>query len=109
MEIVIPSWAVWVIGTFGGGFIVWMVFLTKMAFQSKEDATANKLQDIHIMDKIAQLDSKMDDTKNDINHRLDKLEHELIESVKEIRRSIDSLFGSEMSIMRNLLHQQNKP
>lgn len=74
MEITIPSWAVWMIGTFGGGFLGWLITLTLMAFRSREEARLSSAKDIEILSNISRLEEKVDQNKNDLNDRLEKID-----------------------------------
>jgi len=101
MDITIPYWAVWLMVTFGGGFLAWMVVLTKMAFESKSDTHSATEKDTVILSKIADVEKKIDDNRNDLNTKLDKLD-----------ARIERLFGAEFAFMKqNLLigQQGNRP
>lgn len=101
MDITIPYWAVWMMVTFGGGFIAWMVLLTKMAFENKSDARSSNEKDIVILAKINDVEKKIDENKNDLNTKLDKIE-----------ARIERLFGAEFAFMKQnfvLGQSGNKP
>lgn len=101
MDITIPYWAVWMMVTFGGGFVAWMVLLTKMAFENKSDARSSNEKDIVILAKINDVEKKIDENKNDLNTKLDKIE-----------ARIERLFGAEFAFMKqNFVVSQsgNKP
>lgn len=96
MEITIPHWAIWMIGTFGGGWLVWMIFLTRMAFESKSDARSATEKDAVILGKIEDVEKKIDDNRQDLNSKLDKIE-----------ARIERLFGAEFAFMKqNLVSSQ---
>lgn len=111
MEITIPAWAVWMIVTFGGGWVLWMVFLTKMAFQSKEDSRVSTANDITIMKEISNLDDKLDETKKELNAKMDDSKKDFHDSLNRLANRIDTLFGSELSFMKGLAASQqgNRP
>lgn len=92
MEITIPSWAIWIMGTFGGGWVVWMVFLTKMAFESKAETLRASDKDAVILNKISEVEKKIDENKSDLNTKLDKIE-----------AKIERLFGTEFAFMKQSL------
>lgn len=101
MEIIIPYWAIWIGGTFGGGWIAWMILLTKMAFENKSDARSASEKDTVILSKISEVEKKIDENRVDLNSKLDKIE-----------ARIERLFGTELSFMRGLSLNQpggNKP
>jgi hypothetical protein len=77
MEITIPSWAVWMIGTFGGGFLGWLITLTLMAFRSREEIRLSSAKDIEILSNISRLEEKVDQNKNDLNVRLEKIDDKM--------------------------------
>lgn len=97
MDITIPYWAIWLMITFGGGWVGWMIFLTKMAFESKSDARSASEKDLVILSKIEDVEKKIDDNKNDLNLKLDKIESR-----------IERLFGAEFAfIKQNLILGQS--
>lgn len=101
MDITIPYWAVWMMVTFGGGFVAWMVLLTKMAFENKSDARSSSEKDVVILAKINDVEKKIDENKNDLNTKLDKIEER-----------IERLFGAEFAFMKQnfaVSQSGNKP
>jgi hypothetical protein len=100
MDVTIPYWFIGLAVTFGGGFITWMIFLTKMAFQANKDTALAAQSDITILNKIDSLEKKMDNDKMDIKEKLSNIE-----------ASIQRLFGAELAFMRGLASSQpdNKP
>lgn len=102
MEITIPHWALWMIATFGGGWAVWMVFLTKMAFESKSDARSASEKDAVILGKISDVEKKIDDNK--IEARAER--QELNSKLDKIEDKIERLFGTEFAFIKSLVTTQ---
>lgn len=99
MEITIPAWATWLIGTFGGGFMVWLIFLTKMNYQNKEDIRVGVENDTRIMKELSKLEATLEGTKSDFQV-----------SFKGLDEKFDRIFG-EIQFMKGALSAQtnNKP
>jgi hypothetical protein len=100
MDVTIPYWFIGLAVTFGGGFVTWMIFLTRMAFQANKDTALAAASDITILNKIDSIEKKMDSDKTDIKEKL-----------SDIEASIQRLFGTELAFMRSLAIGQpgNKP
>lgn len=84
-----------------------MVFLTKMAFQSKEDSRVSTANDITIMKEISNLDDKLDETKRELNAKMDDSKRDFHDSLKGLANRIDALFGSELAFMKGLAASQS--
>ena len=108
MDITIPYWAIWIFGSFGGAALAWMILLTKMAFQSKEDSRVSTANDITIMKEISSLDDKMDETKRELNAKMDDSKRDFHESLNRLGDRIDKLFGAELSFMKSLATNQGR-
>lgn len=96
MEITIPAWATYLIGTFGGGFMVWLVFLTKMNYQNKEDIKIASQNDAHILGEISKLENSLSETRSDFSGSLSRLSDK-----------IDNLLG-DVQFMKGSLAAQPK-
>lgn len=77
--------------TFGGGWIWWMIVLTKMAMQAKTDNKLAEQKDTEILADISHLNTKLDDTKRDFH-----------EAMKTVMDKLDKLSG-EFQFMRGLI------
>lgn len=76
-SIEIPGWFLVLVSVFGSGWVYWMVQLTKMVNQAKEDnAIANK-QDIQILQDITNLNTKLDESKKDFHSSLSQVNDKL--------------------------------
>lgn len=84
----------------------WMVFLTKMAFQSKEDSRVSTANDITIMKEISGIEDKLDETKRELNAKMDESKRDFHESLNRLGDRIDKLFGAELSFMKSLATNQ---
>lgn len=93
-DLTIPGWAVFMIVTFGGGWLWWMVILTKMANQAKTDNELSVQKDAEILSDINNLNTKLDETKRDFH-----------ESLRSVTEKLDKLFG-EFQFMRGLISSQ---
>jgi hypothetical protein len=101
MEITIPAWAVVLLSTFGGGFVGWLIFLTRMAFQTREESKILEQKDSEILRNIERLDKKIDRSIDETASKLDKLENMIL-----------NLFGAELQFMKHNIKsysQGNKP
>lgn len=108
MEVTIPYWFIWVfamlIPVMGG----WLIFLTKMAFQAKEDQRIGTANDVAIMKELSDLEHKMDETKKELNTKMDEGKKDFHDSLNRLGDRIDKLFGAELSFMKSLM-TGNKP
>lgn len=93
-DLIVPGWAMFLIVTFGGGWIWWMIVLTKMAIQSKTDNELATQKDAEILSDISHLNIKLDDTKRDFH-----------EAMKSVMDKLDKLSG-EFQFMRGLITSQ---
>jgi len=74
MEVTIPYYAIWILGTFGGGFLGWLITLTLMAFRSREESRLSNAKDLEILNNIDRLERKLNDSNDSLNDRLDGLD-----------------------------------
>lgn len=93
-DLAIPGWAVFMIVTFGGGWLWWMIVLTKMANQAINDNQLFRQENHRIQQDINTLNDKMDESKKDFHDSLQKLTGKL-----------DLLFG-EFQFMKGLITSQ---
>lgn len=93
-DLTIPGWAVWMLVTFGGGWLWWMIQLTRMANRAKTDNELSVQKDAEILSDISNLNTKLDDTKKDLH-----------ESMRSLTEKLDKLFG-EFQFMRGLISSQ---
>jgi hypothetical protein len=101
MDITIPAWAVVLLSTFGGGFVGWLIFLTRMAFQTREESKILEQKDSEILRNIERLDKKIDRSMDETSNKLEKLENLILK-----------LFGDELDFMKRSMRtysQGNKP
>lgn len=76
-SIEIPGWFLVLVSIFGSGWLMWMIYLTKMVNQAKEDnAVANK-QDIQILQDITNLNLKLDESKKDFHTSISSVNDKL--------------------------------
>lgn len=94
-DLIIPGWALWIIVTFGGGWLYWMVLLTKMATKALKDNELSTHKDAEILKDIVTLDEKVNDIKKDFH-----------DALKGINDKLSSLI-SDFQFMKGLIASQS--
>lgn len=90
-ELVIPGWFIWILCTFGAGWIWWMVLLTKMATKALEDNRLYNHENQRIIKDISALNDKVEESKRDFH-----------DSLKELTSKIEMLFR-EFQFIKGLM------
>lgn len=94
MEIVIPGWAVTLIGVFGSGLIGWLVYLSLNSFKLDKEMKLSEANDVRIMKDISDLNVKMDRNREVFEDKLDKNREMFERKLDETKNDIHSTVGN---------------
>lgn len=92
MDLIIPGWAVALMGAFGSGLIAWLVWLTLGYYQNKQAIAVNTTNDENVVKKFDDIDQKINDMKSDFKEWCNKLESKF-----------DQFIITENSVLKELL------
>ncbi len=76
-ELIIPGWAVLLIGSFGAAFISWMVWLTLKTLHNESAIALNTAADQHVGVELEKIYQSIDKQTRSTNSRLDKMDNKL--------------------------------
>jgi hypothetical protein len=75
----------WLLGTFGSGFVAWLIWLTVQTFKNREDIKVNITNDTHIKTELDKIYVKIDEVKKEFHDSIDRMEGRLIREIGLIR------------------------
>jgi len=76
-DLIIPGWAVFLMGGIGSLILFWLVWLTKKTSENDKAIAINTAHDTSVGDELKKLDKKIDELKKDIYAWADKIEHKV--------------------------------
>lgn len=77
----------WLLATFGGGFLAWLVWLTIQTFKNREDIRVSITSDKFIVEELDKIYAKIDEVKSEFKESIRGMEDRLIREITFMRNS----------------------
>ncbi len=94
-DLIIPGYALYLLGTLGLGLVYWLVYLTKATYKNQHDISLNTANDRTVADELEKLYKKLDETKNDLQRGFDKME-----------ARVDAFISSELTMLKEIISKK---